>query len=234
MAVFKARKLSIIVPVYNEERTVALLLKRVSSVRLPGLRKEILVVNDGSSDRTAGILKKIHIPGMKSYHHDKNRGKGAAIRTAIRHATGDVILIQDADLEYDPSDYTTLLRPLLNGDADVVYGSRFQGPRRVFLFWHFMGNILLTFVTNLLYNTALADMETCYKVFKRDVLRTIPLKSDRFDFEPEVTAKVLKRGYRLYEVPISYRGRDFSEGKKITWKDGVIALITLIRYRFTD
>jgi len=234
MASFIARKLSIIVPVYNEEKTVTPLLKKVASVRLMGLKKEIIVVNDGSQDGTAAIIDKLRIPGMKVFHHEKNRGKGAAIRTAIQQTTGDVVLIQDADLEYDPADYAGLLVPILKGEADVVYGCRFMGPHRAFLYLHYVGNRFLTFVTNLLYNTTLNDMETCYKVFKGDLIRSIPLRSNRFEFEPEVTAKILKRGYKLYEVPISYRGRDFEEGKKITWRDGFSALWTLILYRFID
>jgi glycosyltransferase involved in cell wall biosynthesis len=226
--------LSIIVPVYNEEKTLLPLLKKVQSVKLLGLKKEIIVVNDGSADRTGELLRKIKIPGGKIFHHEKNRGKGAAIRTAIPHTTGNYVIIQDADLEYDPSDYEKLLRPLLEGDADVVYGSRFLGPRRALLFWHYVGNRLLTFVTNILYNTVLTDMETCYKVFRGEIIRSLRLRSDRFDFEPEVTAKILKRGCRLYEIPISYRGRGFEEGKKITWRDGFAALYGLIRYRFMD
>jgi len=229
-----AATLSIIVPVYNEEKTLLLLLQKVQKVKLLGLKKEIILVNDGSIDGTAEILKKIKIPNGKIFHHEQNRGKGAAIRTAIPYTTGEYVIIQDADLEYDPLDYEKLLQPLLEGDADVVYGSRFMGPRRAFLFWHFVGNQFLTFVTNLLYNTVLTDMETCYKVFKGDILRGLRLRSNRFDFEPEVTAKVLKKGCRLYEMPITYRGRGFEEGKKITWRDGFAALYGLIRYRFMD
>jgi glycosyltransferase involved in cell wall biosynthesis len=230
----KQLTLSIIVPVYNEEKTLLPLLKKVQNVKLLGLKKQIIVVNDGSTDKTAEVMKKIKIPGIQIYQHDKNRGKGAAIRTAIPHTTGDFVIIQDADLEYDPADYVIILKPLLDGRADVVYGSRFKGVGRAFLFWHYVGNKLLTFITNILYDTILTDMETCYKAFKGDLIRSIPLRSNRFDFEPEVTAKVLKRGVKLFEVPINYDGRNFEEGKKITWRDGVVALVCLIRYRFMD
>jgi glycosyltransferase involved in cell wall biosynthesis len=226
--------LSIIVPVFNEEKTLLPLLQKVLKVKLLGLKKEIIIVNDGSVDQTAEILKKIKLPNGKILHHESNRGKGAAIRTAIPHTTGEYVIIQDADLEYDPLDYEKLLQPLLEGDADVVYGSRFLGSRRVLLFWHYIGNQFLTFVTNFLYNTVLTDMETCYKVFKGDILRGLRLRSNRFDFEPEVTAKILKQGCRLYEMPITYRGRGFEEGKKITWRDGFSALYGLVRYRFMD
>ena len=230
----KQLTLSIIVPVYNEEKTLLPLLKKVQNVKLLGLKKQIIVINDGSTDKTAEVMKKIKIPGIQIYQHDKNRGKGAAIRTAIPHTTGDFVIIQDADLEYDPADYVIILKPLLDGRADVVYGSRFKGVGRAFLFWHYVGNKLLTFITNILYDTILTDMETCYKAFKGDLIRSIPLRSNRFDFEPEVTAKILKRGVKLFEVPINYDGRNFEEGKKITWRDGVVALVCLIRYRFMD
>jgi glycosyltransferase involved in cell wall biosynthesis len=230
----KTQTLSIIIPVYNEEKTLLPLLKKVQSIKLFGLKKEIIIVNDGSADRTAEILNKVKLPNGKIFHHEKNRGKGAAIRTAIPHTTGQFVIIQDADLEYDPKDYEIILEPLLKGDADVVYGSRFLGVHRAFLYWHLVGNKFLTWVTNILYDTTLTDMETCYKAFKGEIIRQIPLRSDRFEFEPEVTAKVLKRGCKLYEVPISFRGRGFEEGKKITWKDGFTALFSLIRYKWMD
>lgn len=230
----KPSLLSIIVPVYNEEKTLLPLLKKVQSVKLFGMKKQIILVNDGSSDGTPRILQKLKIPGGLILRHEKNQGKGAAIRTAIPHTKGDIVIIQDADLEYDPNDYKAVLAPILNGSADVVYGSRFMGVHRAFMMLHYLGNKLLTHITNLLYGTILTDMETCYKAFKGDILRSLTLRSNRFDFEPEVTAKVLKRGYKLFEVPISYHGRGFGEGKKITWRDGVVAVACLIRYRFTD
>jgi glycosyltransferase involved in cell wall biosynthesis len=230
----KKPTLSIIVPVYNEEKTVLPLLEKVQKVKLMGLKKQIIVVNDGSTDHTAKLLGRIRNRDIQIYHHDINRGKGAAIRTAIPRTTGDFVVIQDADLEYDPADYESLLVPLLEGTTDVVYGSRFMGPHRAFLFLHYIGNKFLSLVTNILYNTTISDMETCYKVFKGDIIRSLKLHSNRFEFEPEVTAKILKKGYKLYEMPISYHGRGFEEGKKITWRDGITALITLVRYRFLD
>lgn len=230
----KKPTLSIIVPVFNEERTLVPLLKKVWAVKLMGLQKQIIVVDDGSSDKTRDLLKKVKFPGMEVYFHPENRGKGAAIRTAIPHTTGDYVVVQDADLEYDPSDYEKLLGPLMEGKADVVYGSRFMGTHQAFVLTHYLGNIFLSFLTTVLYGTVLTDMETCYKVFKGDILRSLILRSNRFEFEPEVTAKLLKKGYRLYEMPISYHGRGFSEGKKITWRDGFSALWTLLRYRFAD
>lgn len=228
----KRKVLSIIVPVFNEEKTVVFILKKVRQLPLPGIEKDIVVVNDGSSDATEKILRKIKLPGIRIFHHEKNKGKGAAIRTAIPHTRGDFVIIQDADLEYDPNDYQKLLEPLMDGRADVVYGSRFLGVHRAFMFWHSLGNKFLTIVTNLLYDTILTDMETCYKVFRGEVLRGLTLKSNRFEIEPEMTAKILKAKFRVFEVPISYSGRSFEEGKKITWRDGFSALATLARYRF--
>jgi len=226
-------KLSVIIPCYNERMTVATVIQRVRAV---SLAHEIIVVDDGSTDGTREVLAEVE-PGedLKIILHDHNQGKGAAVRTGFKAATGDVLLIQDADLEYDPREYPVLLRPIEEGITKVVYGSRFLGgPRKAMFFWNMVANRTLTLVTNILYNAILSDMETCYKVFRTDIVRDIPLRSRRFDFEPEITAKVLKRGHRIYEVPISYNGREWDEGKKITWKDGVIAMWTLFRYRFTE
>jgi glycosyltransferase involved in cell wall biosynthesis len=228
-------KLSIVMPVYNECDTVREILSQVRAVEMPGVEKEILVVDDGSTDGSREILAEEAAAGdLLVFHHDHNRGKGAAVRTAIEQATGDLILIQDADLEYDPRDYPTLIRPIVEGRVTVVYGSRFLGPRKAMLFWHMLGNKLLTLTTNILYNAILSDMETCYKCFRADVIKDIPLRSRRFEFEPEVTAKVLKRGHRIFEVPISYYGREYHEGKKIGARDAPIAFWTLIKYRFVD
>ena len=226
-------KLSVIIPCYNEKTTVAEVIRRVRAVELAD---EIIVVDDGSTDGTREVLAQI-IPGddLKIILHDHNQGKGAAVRTGFRAASGDVLLIQDADLEYDPREYPTLLRPIEEGITKVVYGSRFLGgPHKAMFFWNMVANRTLTLVTNILYNSILSDMETCYKVFDAEVVRGIKLRSRRFDFEPEITAKVLKQGYRVYEVPISYNGREWEEGKKISWKDGVIAMWTLFLYRFID
>jgi glycosyltransferase involved in cell wall biosynthesis len=191
-------------------------------------------VDDGSSDGTRDVLQQLTDSTVRVVYHERNRGKGAAIRTGLEQVTGDLVLIQDADLEYDPNDWPKLLAPVMSGKATVVYGSRFTGERRNMLFLHWVGNRFLSLVTNVLYNTTLSDMETCYKLFDRRVLDGMKLRAMRFDFEPEVTAKVLRRGIRIYEVPISYAGREFDEGKKITWRDGFIALWTLVKYRFVD
>jgi glycosyltransferase involved in cell wall biosynthesis len=227
------KKLSVIVPVFNERNTVVEILRRMRAVDLP-IDREFIVVDDGSNDGTRAVLTQLGDSTVKIISHPENRGKGAAIRTGLAHVTGDLVLIQDADLEYDPDDWSRLVAPMLKGRAQVVYGSRFTGEHRNMLFLHWAGNRMLSLMTNLLYNTTLSDMETCYKLFDREVLRGITVKSDRFDFEPEITAKVLRKGIRIYEVPISYAGREFDEGKKITWRDGFAALYALVKYRFVE
>ena len=229
------RKLSVVVPVFNERNTLVELLRRVRSVDLPGdIEREIVVVDDGSSDGTRDVLNQLSDSTVRVVLHDANQGKGAALRTGFAHATGDYVLVQDADLEYDPHDWPRLLDPVLRGKARVVYGSRFTGERRNMLLLHWIGNRFLSLVTNVLYNTTLSDMVTCYKLLDRRLLDELTLRSKRFEIEPELTAKLLKRGVRIYEVPISYAGREYEEGKKITWRDGFIALWTLVKYRFTD
>ena len=228
-------KLSIVMPVYNEAATLSEILGQVRAVEMSGVEKEILVIDDGSTDGSREILAREAEAGdIQAYFLPENRGKGAAVRTGIEHATGDLILIQDADLEYDPRDYPKLIQPIVEGRVAVVYGSRFLGPRKAMLFWHMMGNKFLTLTTNILYNAILSDMETCYKCFRADVIKDIPLHARRFEFEPEITAKVLKRGHRIFEVPISYYGREFHEGKKISWRDAPVAFWTLLKYRFVD
>jgi glycosyltransferase involved in cell wall biosynthesis len=226
--------LSIVMPVYNERDTIEEILKRVEQV---GLADEIIVVDDGSSDGTREILQKLAptLQKMRLILHDDNYGKGSAVRTGIQAAGCDLILIQDADLEYDPQDIKALLGPIEEGKADVVYGSRFLGaPRRSTMFWHMVANKLLTLMTNVLYNSILSDMETGYKLFKAEIIHAIPLRSRRFNFEPEVTAKLLKRHTRIFEVPISFNPREYSEGKKIGMKDAFEAVWTLLKYRFFD
>ena len=222
-------------PVYNEKATIREILKRVRAVDV-GMEKEIIVVDDGSKDGTREILREEESRGdIRVLYHERNLGKGAAVRTGIASATGDFVIIQDADLEYDPQDYPALLKPLLEGKAEVVYGSRFlSGSGSSMISWHRFGNKFLTAVTNLLYGSSLSDMETCYKAFKASVIKSIPLRSNRFEIEPEITAKILKRGYKILEVPIRYRGREFHEGKKISWKDGFSAIWTLLRYRLAE
>ena len=227
------KTLSILIPVYNEKATVLELLRRVESVELP-VAKQIVMVDDGSTDGTREILKGLD-GRAKIVMHERNQGKGAALRTALSHATGDFAIIQDADLEYDPVDYPMMIGPLLNGRADVVYGSRFLGgPHRVLFFWHYFGNLIFTLLTNILYDINLTDMGTCYKAFLTEKVKAIPLKSARFGIEAELTAKICKRRLRIYEVPISYSGRTYAEGKKITWKDGFSYLWCLLRYRVAD
>jgi len=233
-------KLSILVPVYNERYLVRALLERVRAVELPdGLGREIIVVDDASTDGTRDVLEAYvaeHPDGTKLFVQERNQGKGAAVARAVQEATGDIILIQDADLEYDPADYPALLRPILDGRADVVYGSRFlpSGPRRVLFYWHSVGNKALTLLSNMCTGLNLTDMETGYKVFRASLLKSIPLRSKRFGIEPELTAKIAKRGFRVYEVPISYYGRTYQEGKKITWKDGLRALSVILKYWAID
>jgi glycosyltransferase involved in cell wall biosynthesis len=226
--------LSVIVPCYNERATVAELLRRVREVPVD---KEIIVVDDQSTDGSRDVVAALanEWPEIRHLFQPVNQGKGAAIRRGIAEARGDVVLIQDADLEYDPEEYPKLIQPIVDGHADVVFGSRFEGyPRRVMLFWHRLGNTFLTFLSNMTTNLDLTDMETCYKAFRREVIQSIPLRSNRFGIEPEITAKVARRGYRIFEVPISYYGRDYWEGKKINWKDGFSALWTIFRYGLFD
>ena len=221
--------LSVIMPVYNEMGTIREIVRRVMDLPVD---KELIIVDDGSTDGTLDVLWEISDSRIEVLFHDRNKGKGAAVRTGIREAIGDFTVIQDADLEYDPHDYLSLLKLALSGEADVVYGSRFRGEHSDFSTLHWWGNKFLTFVTNLIYGSHLSDVESCYKLFRTSILRSVKLRAERFDFEPEVTAKLLRRGIRIAEVPISYTGRKFTEGKKITWRDGFSALRTLIKYRF--
>ncbi len=227
-------KLSVIIPVYNEINTIEEIIRRVEAV---DLADEIIVVDDGSTDGTRDLLQDLEPkhPGLNLILHDRNQGKGAAVRSGINQASGDYLIIQDADLEYDPRDYPAILKPMEEGLADVVYGSRFLGaPRRTTMFWHMVANKLLTLMTNVLYNSILSDMETGYKLFKREIITNIPLRAKRFNFEPEITAKLLKRKIRIYEVPITFNPREYSEGKKIGLKDAFEAIWTLLNYRFVD
>jgi len=226
-------RLSILIPVYNEKSTILKVIKEVEKVKLPNkLKKEIIIVDDYSTDGTREILKKIK--NYKILYHDKNKGKGSAIRTGLGCATGDIILIQDADLEYSPTEYPNLLKPILANKTEVVYGSRFIQKHEPRYKLYYFGNLLLTWMTNILFGSKISDMETCYKVFTKKVLKDIKLKARRFDFEPEITAKILRIGYSILEVPITYKSRKISEGKKISWKDGIMAAYYLVRYRFLD
>jgi glycosyltransferase involved in cell wall biosynthesis len=228
-------KLSVVIPVYNEEQWVKELVSRVQEVQIP---KEIIIVDDCSTDGTRAILRQIESPAIRVIYQEVNRGKGAALRTGFEHATGHIVLVQDADLEYDPAEYPRLIEPIVDGRADVVYGSRFIGDsHRVLYYWHSVANTFLTLLSNMFTNLNLTDMETCYKVFRREVLSEIRLKSNRFGFEPEITAKVAKKrnpAWRVYEVPISYSGRTYEEGKKIGLKDAFTALYCIVRYRLFD
>ena len=235
-------KLSVLVPVYNEERTLEEVVRRVCDFQIP---KEIILVDDGSEDQSRTILTRLQeenarandpLNQIKVFFQPVNQGKGAALKTALSHVTGDIVLVQDADLEYDPKDYPSLLAPIQAGQADVVYGTRFYGggAHRVLFFWQYMGNLALTLISNMLTNLNLSDMEVGYKVFRAEAVKGINLKSNRFGFEPEITVKLAKKHCRFYEVPISYHGRTYEEGKKITWKDGVAALYYLIRFRLAD
>lgn len=229
------KKITILIPVFNEINTLEQILQKVEQTNFCNLEKEVILIDDFSTDGSREILNGLE-GKYKVFYHECNQGKGAALRTGFEHATGDIIVIQDADLEYDPADYEPLIELILEDKADVVYGSRLSGakPSRSFMFTHLIGNKVLTLLTNILYNTTLTDMETCYKAFKSDFIKDIRIKSNRFDFEPEITAKVLKKGARLYELPISYYGREYNEGKKITWKDGLQAIWTLLKFRITD
>lgn len=234
-------KLSVIVPVYNEVNTIDQILSKILSVKIKDVNMEVIIVDDFSTDGTRGKLLKIRDGRVKVFFHERNKGKGSAVRMGLQHAAGDIIIFQDADLEYDPSDYEKLIRPIIENKTDVVYGSRFAGKSlrtlghgRLLLPVHYIGNKILSFITSVLYGRRLTDMETGYKVFRNGVIKNLRLTAERFEIEPEITAKLLKRRIKIHEVPISYSARDFSEGKKITWRDGVKAAWWLIKYKFAD
>jgi glycosyltransferase involved in cell wall biosynthesis len=230
--IIKDPLLSVVMPVYNERDTIAAMIARVLAV--PGIAIELIVVDDGSKDGTSDILRELVKTHRFKLLEKPNGGKGSALRLGFKEVTGNLVVCQDADTEYSPEEFPALVELICQGRADVVYGSRFLGRHRVFLFTHYLGNLFLTFLTNVLYNTMLTDMETCYKAMRVEVLRSFVLRSDGFGIEPEMTAKIFKRGYRVYEVPITYDGRGYDEGKKITWRDGVVALWVLLKYRFTE
>jgi len=228
----KELRISVVIPVYNERETV---LEIVERVRATGMAGEIIVVDDGSTDGTSRVLEGISHEEVRVYRHEENSGKGSALKTGFAQVTGDIVIVQDADLEYDPGEYPILIAPIVQGMADVVYGSRFAGgTHRVLFFWHYVGNRLLTLFSNMLTNLNLTDMETCYKVFRVGVAREIDIRSKRFGVEPELTAKVARMGCRIYEVPISYYGRDYTEGKKISWRDGLAAIWHILKFRFIN
>lgn len=226
-------KLSIVIPIYNEKNYIREIVQRVRQVNIPGLEKEIILVDDYSIDGSRDIIQKeLESVVDKVIYQEKNMGKGAALRSGFKAASGEIVVIQDADLEYDPQEYQKMVKPILDGKADVVYGSRFVGsePHRVLFFWHYVGNKFLTLLSNMFSNLNLTDMETCYKMFRREVLSNIKLEQDRFGFEPEITAKIAHRGWRIYEVGISYFGRNYAEGKKINWRDGLAAIWCILKY----
>lgn len=227
------KKLSVVIPVYNEETTIRSAIESVLLTKIPGWNMEVIVVDDGSSDGTWEVLKSWE-KKVQVIHKQKNEGKGSALKLGFARATGDIILVQDADLEYSPKDYPILLAPFENTQVDIVYGSRFLGSHLSTMFVYELGNKFVTLITNILYNTNITDMETGFKVFRNEVIRGIDISSKQFDVEPEITAKVLKKGYQIYEVPISYFGRTFAEGKKLTWRDGVMAFWTLLKFRMFD
>ncbi|MAE43030.1 glycosyl transferase [Candidatus Woesearchaeota archaeon] len=230
-------KISIIIPVYNEEKNILNVIGKVKKANTKNIKKEIIIVDDFSKDNTRKTLSKIKGNNLGIFFHKKNKGKGSAIRTGLKHITGSIILIQDADMEYDPKEYPLLLEPILKNEAKVVYGSRLEAIRKNLKNMyklHYLGNMFLTLMTNLLYGSKITDMETGYKVFRKEVIRDMKLNAKRFDFEPEITAKILKKRYKIREVPINFVGRKFNEGKKITWRDGIKALFYLIKYRFMD